>query len=141
MHIREIKNPESLRTSGVNAKNENTNGVDFKRFPPYAKRLKPSQLRTIWVCIGSDCWGRANSPTWFPGCKVLMPPGENPCSFKWSFVAGFADVAIIADGEQPGADVITDLVRELLIHSDSVLLLPVDRVPVKFSAQGARRAA
>lgn len=133
------ENPRPAVT-GTRANSEDI-PANSKRLPPYAKRLKPSRLRTLWVCIGSDCWERANSLTWFPGAKVALPPGEEPSAFRWSFVTGFADTAIIVDGEQPGTEIITALVRELLIYVDSVLLLPFDRHAVRFAVSQARRAA
>lgn len=131
---------EPAGTTGARRINGYTNSRDSKRLPPFGKSLTPSMSKTIWVCVGSEAWERGNSETWFKGSKVVLPPGDDPATFRWGFVTGFGDVAVIADGIQPDASIITALARELLVFVGSVLFLPVDRHPVRFSAQ-QRRAA
>jgi hypothetical protein len=52
--------------------------------PPYAKSLDTARYgRLLIVCTGSDAWPRAQSSTWFPGCKVVLPSGEDPAAYDW----------------------------------------------------------
>jgi hypothetical protein len=52
--------------------------------PPYAKALDTVRHgRLLIVCTGSDAWRRAESTTWFPGCKVVLPSGEDPATYDW----------------------------------------------------------
>lgn len=135
-HKRSPHNPAGI------VRGRNIHGINSpasKRLPPFGKSLIPRISKTLWVCVGTEAWERGNSPTWFPRSKVVLPPGDDPSAFRWSFVTGFGDVAMIADGVQPEASTITTLAGELLVFTDSVLFLPVDRHPVRFDA--ARRAA
>jgi hypothetical protein len=52
--------------------------------PPYAKSLDTVRYgRLLIVCTGSEAWPRAQLSTWFPSCKVVLPPGEDPAAYDW----------------------------------------------------------
>jgi hypothetical protein len=57
-----------------------------KRLAPYARHLDQSR-RSICVLTGSRAWERAESRTWFDGCKLVLPLGDDPASYRWP-VAG-----------------------------------------------------
>jgi len=107
--------------------------------PPYAKTLRPSPTCTCWVCVGSGAWTRAKLETWQHRSKVCLPPGNDPTAYRWQCVAGFGDVAIIADGTPPPLATLQSLAAELMVHVDHVLYLDQVRNAVVFLA--ARRAA
>lgn len=104
-----------------------------RRNPPYAKQLNRSK-RTLWICCGSSAWERVNWPTWMPGAKVLLPPGEHPSAFKWNCAEGFEDCVIITDGKQPYLDEISYLAAELLIYVDLVLFVDNKGNAIRFDA-------
>jgi|GEM_PF-1195276 len=72
---------------------QNVNIGKAKR-PPYARHLDTALYgRLLIVCTGSEAWQRAQSTTWFPGCKIVLPPGEEPAAYDWR-VAANHDVII-----------------------------------------------
>jgi hypothetical protein len=110
-----------------------------KRSPPYSKTLRPNPAATCWICTGSGAWDRAASETWHPRAKVCLPPDSDPGAYRWGCVAGFADVAILADGTPPPLSTLQALAAELMVHVDHVLYLDPSRQAVVF--QPSRRAA
>lgn len=57
-----------------------------RRLAPYARHLDQSR-RSIAILTGSNAWERAESRTWFDGCKLVLPLGDDPASYRWP-VAG-----------------------------------------------------
>ena len=108
--------------------------VARKRNPPYSKNLNRSK-RTLWICCGSSAWERVNWPTWMPGAKVLLPPGEHPSAFKWNCAEGFEDCVIITDGKQPYLDEISYLAAELLVYVDLVIFIDTKGNAIRFDAE------
>ena len=53
------------------------------RKPPYAKRLDPASRQSIFILTGTGAWDRADSDTWFPGCKLVLPFGVDPFRYFW----------------------------------------------------------
>lgn len=107
------------------------------RLPPYARRLTDDRRNSLAVLVGSAAWDRAKSETWFPGRKVLLPPGEHPSSFDWSLASGFPDAVIVAVGDPEPADIVRSLAAELLSHVGYVLHIgpgPVIRFEARRSA-------
>jgi hypothetical protein len=84
----------------------------FTKNPPYGKRLNPNGQNLI-VCTGSGAWDRAKSQTWFPGCKVVLPFGDDPAAYAWSIAAGH-DVMIAGFGDLEPIAIIAKLAGLLL---------------------------
>lgn len=108
-------------------------GANFQRFsankhspsgrrpPPYSKQLRGDRQKTLAVLVGSAAWDRAKSPSWFPGRKIVLPPGEHPAAFDWSCVAGYPDAVIVTVGDPESLESITALAGELLRYVGQVL--------------------
>jgi hypothetical protein len=79
---------------------------------PYGKQLNPNGQNLI-VCTGSGAWDRAKSQTWFPGCKVVLPFGDDPAAYAWSIAAGH-DVMIAGFGDLEPIAIIAKLAGLLL---------------------------
>lgn len=107
----------------------------MKRPPPYAKKVIPRTGESLHILTGSQAWDRANSETWFPESKVVLPPGESPRTFDWSFVSRWPDVIIWCFGEPATQEVIQSLAVELLQRVDLVLYFGPNLSAVRFSAR------
>lgn len=110
----------------------------YNRLPPYARALDPGR-RTLWVLTGNEAWEWAKGEAWMPGAKVVLPPGEHPSAYRWSFSKSFQDAVIVAAGHPPPFDVIAALAGYLLAHLDLVLYL--DHRGRSIRLNPARRAA
>jgi hypothetical protein len=107
--------------------------------PPYAKALDTVRHgRLLIVCTGSDAWNRAQSTTWFPGCKVILPPGEDPAAYDW-LVAVNHDVIIGGFGNLEPIGTIAKLAGLLLAAGARLVLYAPERGPI--TRIEARRAA
>jgi hypothetical protein len=122
----------------------NTNGVQkhskqrhFTRIPPYGNRLNLNGQNLI-VCTGSGAWERAKSQTWFAGCKVVLPFGDDPAAYAWSAAAGH-DVLISGFGDLEPIAIIAKLAGLLLAAVAGLVLYAPDRGPM--TRIDARRAA
>lgn len=107
----------------------------MKRPPPYAKKVVPRTGETLHILTGSQAWDRANSATWFPESKVVLPPGESPRTFDWSFVSQWPDVIIWCFGEPAQPDDIRSLAAELLQHVELVLYFGPNQPATRFHAR------
>ncbi|MGJ0483174.1 MAG: hypothetical protein ACR65R_01400 [Methylomicrobium sp.] len=117
---------------------QNVNIGKAKR-PPYAKSLDTaSSGGLLIVCTGSEAWPRAQSTTWFPGCKVVLPPGEDPAAYDWRAAVNH-DVIIGGFGELEPIDSIARL-GGLLIAAGAhfVIYAPMQAPMMRIEA---RRAA
>jgi hypothetical protein len=94
--------------------------------PPYAHHLTGDRSNSLAVVIGSKAWERAKLPGWFPGRKVLLPPGEDPAGLDWSFVTGWPDIIIFAAGDPPPLSAVTALAAEILRHGRNLQVLYVE---------------
>jgi hypothetical protein len=93
------------------------------RKPPYSNRLNLNGQNLV-ICTGSGAWDRAKSPTWFPGCKIVLPFGSDPASYTWSIAAG-RDVLIAGFGELELIGTIAKLAGLLLaVGADFVIYAP-----------------
>jgi len=114
------------------------NNGNTKR-PPYAKSLDTVHYgRLLIVCTGSDAWPRAQSTTWFTGCKVVLPPGEDPTVYDWRTAANH-DVIIGGFGNLEPIGTIARLGGLLLAAGALLVLYAPERGPV--TRINARRAA
>lgn len=111
----------------------------MKRQPPYAKRVVPSTKKTLHILTGSKAWDRANSPTWFPASKVVLPSEESPHTFDWSFTSKWGDAVIWCLGDPAPQETIQNLAVELLQRLDLVLYVGPKQSTVRFTQR--RRAA
>jgi hypothetical protein len=96
--------------------------------PPYTNRLNLNGQSLI-VCTGSDAWDRAESQTWFPRCKVVLPFGDDPAAYAWSVAAGH-DVLIAGFGNLEPIGTIAKLAGLLLAVGASLVLYAPERGPL-----------
>lgn len=108
-----------------------------RKFPPFAKRLRHGTGLTLWVCIGSHAWDRCKSATWMPGCKTLLPPGDDPTAYRWDFARTFDDVVLLEDGTGIGGAALKAIASELLPYTTQLIYLSDKGNPVKFTARSA----
>lgn len=104
--------------------------------PPYSKHLNTLQL--LIVCTGSDAWNRAQSTTWFPGCKVVLPSGEDPAVYDWRAAVNH-DVIIGGFGNLEPIGTIARLGGLLLAAGARLVLYAPERG--RITRIDARRAA
>lgn len=110
-----------------------------RKQPPYARhldQLRPGQC--LVVCTGSGAWDRAKFQTWFPGVKVVLPPGEDPDGYTWSMAAGH-DVMICGFGDLEPIAKIASLAGLLLAAGAGLVVHAPEHGPV--TRIEARRAA
>lgn len=110
----------------------------FTRKPPYANQLSLSAGACLVVCTGSGAWERGKLETWFPGCKVVLPPGDDPAAYAWSVAAG-RDVMICGFGDLEPIAIIAKLAGRLLAARAGLVVYAPERGPV--TRIDARRAA
>jgi hypothetical protein len=107
--------------------------------PPYAKSLNTVRHgRLLIVCTGSDAWPRAQSTTWFPGCKVVLPSGEDPAAYDWQAAVNH-DVIIGGFGNLEPIGTIAKLAGLLLASGAHLVLYAPERGPI--TRIDARRAS
>jgi hypothetical protein len=106
--------------------------------PPYAKSLDTVRYgRLLIVCTGSEAWNRAQSTTWFPGCKVILPPGDDPAAYDW-LVAVNHDVIIGGFGNLEPISTIAKLAGLLLAVGSRLVLYAPERGPItRIQSKGA----
>jgi len=109
-----------------------------RKKPPYANQLNLSADACLVVCTGSGAWDRAKFPTWFSGCKVVLPPGEDPAAYAWSVATGY-DVMIVGFGDLEPIGTVAKLAGLLLAAGAELVLYAPERGPV--TRIDARRAA
>ncbi|MEC4746935.1 hypothetical protein [Methylomicrobium sp. Wu6] len=99
----------------------------MKKRPPYSRHLNTSLHGLLLiVCTGSDAWQWAQLTTWFPGAKVVMPPGADPSAYDWR-IAGEHDVMIAGCGKLEKFDRIVSLGGELLATGAKLVLYAPER--------------
>lgn len=108
-----------------------------RKFPPFAKRLREGAGHTLWVCIGSHAWDRCKSETWMPGCKTLLPPGDDPTAYRWDFARTFDDVVLVEDGIGIGGAALKAIASEILPYTTQLIYLSDKGNPVRFTARSA----
>jgi hypothetical protein len=95
--------------------------------PPYSKQLNTlPHGRLLIVCTGSEAWHRAQSLTWFPNSKVVLPTGEDPKDYDWT-IAKLHDVIIAGCGELEKFDRIVALGGEILSAGAKLVLYVPER--------------
>lgn len=104
------------------------NSTRKHRKPPYSNRLNLNGQNLV-VCTGSGAWERAKSQTWFPKCKVVLPFGDDPDSYRWSIVAGH-DVLVAGFGELEPIGTIAKLAGLLLAAGACLVIYAPERGPV-----------
>lgn len=109
------------------------------KLPPYSRHLNTSlHGRLLIVCTGSEAWRRAQSTTWFPGCKIVLPPGQYPAIYDWR-PAAHHDVIIGGFGNLEPVGAIAHLGGLLLaVGADLVLYAAMHGPMMRIDA---RRAA
>jgi hypothetical protein len=98
------------------------------KLPPYALRANPGDQNLI-VCTGSGAWDRAKSTTWFPGCKVVLPLGEDPSAYDWRAAANH-DVIIGGFGNLEPINTIARLSGLLLAAGADLVIYAPEKGPV-----------
>jgi len=83
------------------------------KLPPFGKRVKsilqdPSQLQrysgcnqqfgTVWIATGPDAWEWQKAHP--KHLTLVLPDGENPCNFCWSFLQGHEPILITGEASQ-----------------------------------------
>lgn len=96
---------------------------------PYANQLDLSAGDCLVICTGSGAWERGKFSTWFPRCKVVLPPGDDPAAYIWSMAAGH-DVMIAGFGELEPIATIAKLAGLLLAAKAGLVLYAPERGPV-----------
>jgi hypothetical protein len=100
----------------------------FTRKPAYANSLN-LKGRNLVLCTGSGAWDRAKSQTWFPGCKVVLPFGDDPAAYAWSIAAGH-DVLIAGFGDLEPIAIIAKLAGLLLAAGAGLVIYAPEKGPV-----------
>lgn len=100
----------------------------FTKTLPYGNRLNPNGQNFI-VCTGSGAWDRAKSTTWFPGCKVVLPFGDDPAAYAWSVAAGH-DVLIAGFGDLEPIAIIAKLAGLVLAAGAGLVIYAPEKGPV-----------
>jgi hypothetical protein len=101
----------------------------FIKTPPYGKQLNLAALSCLVVCTGSGAWERGKSSTWFPGCKVVLPFGDDPAAYTWSMAAGH-DVLIAGFGDLEPIAIIAKLAGLLLAAGAGLVIYAPEKGPV-----------
>jgi hypothetical protein len=96
--------------------------------PAYANNLN-LRGQSLVVCTGSGAWERGKSSTWFPGCKVVLPFGDDPAVYSWSVAAGH-DVLIAGFGNLEPIGVIAKLAGLLLAAGAGLVLYAPEKGPM-----------
>jgi hypothetical protein len=109
------------------------------RKPPYANCLRPEGQNLV-VCTGSGAWERGKSSTWFPGCKVVLPFGDDPAAYAWSMAAGH-DVMIAGFGNLELINTIALLASLLLAAGAALVIYAPERGPLMRIDADRREAA
>jgi hypothetical protein len=110
----------------------------FTKNPPFGNRLNLNGKNLV-VCTGSGAWERGKSSTWFPGCKVVLPFGDDPAAYAWSAAAGH-DVMIAGFGDLEPIGTIAKLAGLLLAAGECLVLYAPERGPT-MRVDGRRAAA
>jgi hypothetical protein len=107
----------------------------FIRKPPYANSLDPNNDNCLIVCTGSGAWERGKSSTWFPGCKIVLPFGDDPAAYAWSVAAGH-DVLIAGFGDLEPIAIIAKLAGLVLAAGAGLVIYAPEKGPVtRFDAR------
>lgn len=126
MALNARKPPERGSAGGFQKHSEHRH---FTRKPPYSNQLHLSAGACLIVCTGSGAWERAKFPTWFPDCKVVLPPGDDPNGYAWSVAAGH-DVMICGFGDLEPIAIIAKLAGLLLAAGAGLIVYAPERGPV-----------
>jgi hypothetical protein len=103
-------------------------------------RQLPAPNRALIVCVGSGAWERGRSPHFYPGFKVVLPPGDDPAAYRWNFVCG-SDVLILPFGELEPLGVIARLAGLLLAAGAGLIVYCPEPGRGSITRFDARRAA
>ncbi|MGZ8927659.1 MAG: hypothetical protein ACXW03_04275 [Methylobacter sp.] len=122
-----MKKPPMLGSTG-GSQNHLTHHKYTKK-SPYSNQLNLSAGACLVVCTGSGAWERAKFPTWFPGCKVVLPFGEEPEIYTWSIATGH-DVVIGGFGDLEPIATIARLGALLLAFGTSLVIYAPERGPI-----------
>lgn len=127
MTLNARKPPERGGAGGFQNTSEHRHYIPKK--PPYANQLSLSAGACLIVCTGSGAWERAKFLTWFPGCKVVLPFGEDPNGYTWGIAAGH-DVIIAGFGDLEPIATIAKLAGLLLAAGAGLIVYAPERGPV-----------
>jgi hypothetical protein len=97
--------------------------------PPYYNSLTLDKRNNLVVCAGSGAWARAKSATWFPGCKLVLPFGDDPAAYAWGAAAGH-DVLIAGFGDLESIAIIAKLAGLLLVSGAGLVIYAPERGPM-----------
>jgi hypothetical protein len=107
--------------------------------PPYARRIDTARSGgMVVICTGSEAWRRAQSPTWYAGHKLVLPPDEDPTAYDWRIVAD-QDIIIGGFGDLEPIGTIARMGGLLLAAGAHLVLYAPERGPITLIE--ARRAA
>jgi hypothetical protein len=113
---------------GFQKHSERHHSIKKRKLPPYALRANPGNQNLI-VCTGSGAWERGKSSTWFPGCKIVLPFGDDPAAYAWSVAAGH-DVLIAGFGDLEPIAIIAKLAGLLLAAGAGLVIYAPERGPI-----------
>jgi hypothetical protein len=102
---------------------------NFTKKPPYYNTLTLDKKNSLVVCTGSGAWSRAKSQTWFPGCKLVLPFGDDPAAYVWGAAAGH-DVMIAGFGDLEPIAIIARLAGLLLAAGAGLVIYAPERGPI-----------
>jgi hypothetical protein len=102
---------------------------NFTKKPPYYNSLTLDKRNSLVVCTGTGAWSRAKSATWFPGCKLVLPFGDDPAAYVWGAAAGH-DVLIAGFDELEPIAIIAKLAGLLLAAGAGLILYAPERGPI-----------
>jgi len=124
--------------SGAGGVQNTSRRSHFTKKLPYANQLSLFAGACLVVCTGRGAWDRGKSSTWFPGCKVVLPFGDDPAAYTWSAAAGH-DVMVAGFGDLEPIGTIAKLAGLLLAAGAGLVLYAPEKGPV--TRIEARRAA
>jgi hypothetical protein len=122
------KPPTRSGAGGFQKHSERHHSIKKPKLPPYALRANPGDQNLV-VCTGSGAWDRAKSSTWFHGCKVVLPFGDDPAAYTWSMAAGH-DVLIAGFGDLEPIVIIAKLAGLVLAAGAGLVIYAPEKGPV-----------
>jgi hypothetical protein len=99
--------------------------INYTKKPPYFNSLNLKAKNCLVICTGTGAWERAKSSTWFAGCKVVLPFGDDPAAYAWSVAAGH-DVLIAGFGDLEPIAIIAKLAALLLAVGAGLVIYAPD---------------
>lgn len=114
--------------------------MNRRKLPPYVRRLDPAKRQSIAMLTGSGAWKRAESISWFPGCKLVLPFGDNPMLYRWPVIG--RDCILFSFGDPEPRERLVMLSVELVRAGALFVIWATDETTAPlFRAEPARRAA